>query len=129
MIDDRVNLVLKVVGENIRRLRGKVTQVGLARKARVSRSTLQKAENGVSVEFDNIIRIAQALGKNPADLFLTDEVVRGRLPSPSFPAPEPVSLDELLFLLWHLPCRIRISGRMSFSLIPGQHIILPRWSA
>ena len=73
MIDDRVNLVLKVVGENIRRLRGKVTQVGLARKARVSRSTLQKAENGVSVEFDNIIRIAQALGKNPADLFLTDE--------------------------------------------------------
>ena len=68
-----INSVLHTVGDNIRRLRGPMSQKDLAKKAGVSRSTVQIAESGRSVGFDNILKIAKALDIDPADLFLTDE--------------------------------------------------------
>jgi len=67
--------LLKVVGNNIKlfRLRGELSQEKLAKKAGISRSTVQSAEAGKSIEFEHILKIAEALGIHPADLFLTDE--------------------------------------------------------
>lgn len=48
-------------------------QQDLAKKAGVSRSTLSNIENGKSIELDNLLRIAEALGIPPEDLFLTNE--------------------------------------------------------
>ena len=64
---------LGVIAENVRRLRGKMTQVQFAQTAGISNSTLQKIEAGKSVELDNLLRVAKALNINPADLFLSDE--------------------------------------------------------
>jgi len=73
MKENKDTLFLRIVGENVRRLRGKMSQAELAKKAGVSRSTVQKAEKGISIEFDNILRIALALEVHPTDLFLTDD--------------------------------------------------------
>ena len=64
---------LYIIGHNIKRLRGSVSQDELAKKAGVSRSTIQAIERGKSVGLDKILKIAEALDINPADLFLTEE--------------------------------------------------------
>ena len=64
---------LKIVGNNIQRLRGKLSQDRLAKKAGVSRSTIQNIEKGKNIELEHIINIAIALDINPADLFLTED--------------------------------------------------------
>ena len=64
---------LEVIGSNIRRLRGSMKQQELADKAGVSRSTLSSIENGKSIELDNLLKIAKALGIEPANLFLSED--------------------------------------------------------
>ena len=64
---------LKEVGFNIIRLRGAMSQGELADKAGLSRSTIQAAEAGQPVMTENLVKIAIALGKSPADLFMTRE--------------------------------------------------------
>ena len=66
---------LDLIGNNIRqtRVRSGVNQATLAKKAGVSRSTIQSAERGKSIALEHILRIAIALKIDPADLFLTDE--------------------------------------------------------
>jgi len=73
MNENKDSLFLRIVGDNVRRLRGKMSQSELAKKAGVSRSTVQKAEKGISIEFDHILQIARALKVHPTDLFLTDD--------------------------------------------------------
>lgn len=68
-----VTTYLKVIGSNIRRLRGSMKQQELAEKAGVSRSTLSSIENGKSIELDNLLKIAKALGIDPANLFLSED--------------------------------------------------------
>lgn len=64
---------LKVIGANIKRLRGQMKQQDLAQKAGVSRTTLSNIENGKSIELDNLLKIAKALNVSPEDLFLTNK--------------------------------------------------------
>ena len=64
---------LTIIGTNIKSIRGLTKQQDLAKKAGVSRSTLSNIENAKSIELDNLLKIASALGIEPANLFLTDE--------------------------------------------------------
>ncbi len=65
--------LLKSIGINIRRLRGFMSQDKLAKKAGVSRSTIQAIEGGKSIGLDKLLRIAKALEVNPADLLLSEK--------------------------------------------------------
>jgi len=76
ILDDEINNYLKLIGENIIRLRGSMTQKDLAKKADLSRTTLSNIENGISIELDNLLKIVKALGVEPADLFLSKEDFR-----------------------------------------------------
>jgi len=71
--DAGVFTIYKTVGRNVRRLRGDMSQKKLSEKAKVSRSTVESIENGFGCSFENLIKIARALGVSPADLFITDE--------------------------------------------------------
>jgi hypothetical protein len=42
----------------------------------VSRSTLLKVETGEGCSLENLVRLADALGVGPADLFITEEQAR-----------------------------------------------------
>lgn len=64
---------VNIVALNIRKKRGSMTQQELADKAQVSRTVVQRAESGKSIEFDNLLRIAYALGVEPGDLCLTEK--------------------------------------------------------
>jgi len=62
-----------IVAANIKIRRGLMTQEALAKKAGVSRTVVQRAESGLSIQFDNLLKIAHALGVDPADLYLTED--------------------------------------------------------
>lgn len=62
-----------MVASNIKSRRGSMTQESLAKKAGVSRTVVQRAESGLSIQFDNLLKIARALGVEPADLCLTED--------------------------------------------------------
>jgi transcriptional regulator with XRE-family HTH domain len=68
-----VKRYVSIVAANIRIRRGLMTQEELAKKARVSRTVVQRAESGLSIQFDNLLKIAHALGVEPADLCLTED--------------------------------------------------------
>lgn len=69
---------LKIIGANVERLRGGMSQLSLAKKAHVGRSTIRAIEEGRMINLRNLIKIAEALGMKPADLFITD-VNRGEI--------------------------------------------------
>jgi len=71
--ENYINKVLSIVGENVRKARGRMSQIELARKAGVSRNTIWAIEKGRSIELDNLLKIARALNLRPEDLFLTDK--------------------------------------------------------
>ena len=50
-----------------------MSQEELAKKAGVSRGTIQAAEAGHSISIGNLLKIADALGCHPANLFATAE--------------------------------------------------------
>jgi transcriptional regulator with XRE-family HTH domain len=68
-----VKRYVAIVAANIRNRRGSMTQEELAQKAGVSRTVVQRAEAGLSIQFDNLLRIARALGVEPSDLCLTED--------------------------------------------------------
>lgn len=72
-LDERLKIVYETIAKNVARLRGSMTQEHLAQKAGLSRQTVMAVEKGQAVTLQNLIRLADALGVNPADLFITDE--------------------------------------------------------
>jgi len=74
--NDRLNTVFKDISRNIVRLRASMSQASLARKAGMSRSTLLKVETGEGCSLEDLVRLADALGVDPADLFITTEQAR-----------------------------------------------------
>lgn len=75
VIDERLLKMLKVISGNIVRLRGKgMVQKALAKKAGVSKETIIAIENQRIINLESLIKIADALGVSPADLFITDEI-------------------------------------------------------
>jgi transcriptional regulator with XRE-family HTH domain len=73
-IVEKLNDVLTAIGYNIIRLRigGGMSQDQLAEKSGIGRSTIQRMERGEPCTLDNLIRVAEVLGVNTADLFLTN---------------------------------------------------------
>ena len=68
-----VKRYVAIVAANIRNRRGSMTQEDLAKKAGVSRTVVQRAESGLSIHFDNLLKIAHALDVEPGDLCLTED--------------------------------------------------------
>lgn len=62
-----------VIAENVIRLRGKMSQAELAKKAKVARGTVINVEAGKGCRLDALFRIADALGAKPGDLCLPKE--------------------------------------------------------
>ena len=71
-IDQRLRDVYNSIGKNILRLRGSMEQEELGIKAGVSRQTVGSIELGRPISLGSLIKIADALGIEPADLFLSD---------------------------------------------------------
>lgn len=71
--DKRLRDTYKAIGNNIVRLRGKMSQEDLSKKAKVSRATISTIEQGRAISLENLIKIARALDVKTADLFITDE--------------------------------------------------------
>jgi len=69
----RAEEVFRTIGGNIIRFRtgGGMSQEDLAKKSGVGRSTIQSMERGEPCTVTHLIKIAEALGVNPADLFLS----------------------------------------------------------
>lgn len=63
----------RIIAENIKKLRGKMTQEELAEKAGVGRSTVSAAEQGRPISIVKLLKIAEALKATPAALFMTPE--------------------------------------------------------
>ncbi len=63
--------VYAAIARNVTRLRGAMTQEELARKAGVGRSTVNAVEQGEGCSLANLVKLADALGVAPADLFIT----------------------------------------------------------
>jgi transcriptional regulator with XRE-family HTH domain len=62
-----------VIGNNIRRRRGTMTQNEVAQKARLTRGTINAIENGQGCTLATLIQIADGLGISAANLFITDD--------------------------------------------------------
>jgi transcriptional regulator with XRE-family HTH domain len=62
-----------IIAENVIRLRGRMSQEELAKKAKVSRGTIINVEAGKGCRLDALFRIADALGAKPGDLCLPKE--------------------------------------------------------
>lgn len=80
--DPRLKEFLNMVGQNVRRLRGTMEQIELAKLAKVSRSTVQAAEKGKPISISNLYKIAMVLKIHPARLCteeMTDEGFRDNL--------------------------------------------------
>jgi len=69
---DEINY-LDVLAENIKRLRGRITQKGLAKKAGIGKSTVNAIEQGRAISLEKLIKIAKALKVHPSDLFISEK--------------------------------------------------------
>jgi len=63
----------KVIGTNIKRLRGNMKQTDFVKKAKISRTVLSNIENGKNIGLGSLLKIAAALKVHPTDLFLTED--------------------------------------------------------
>jgi len=65
--------IYATIGNNIRRLRGIMTQNEIAQKAKLTRGTINAIENGQGCTLATLIQIADGLGISAANLFITDD--------------------------------------------------------
>jgi len=64
---------LDVIADNIKRLRGRMSQKELAKKAGIGKSTVNAIEQGRAISLEKLLKIAAALNVHPGDLFLSEE--------------------------------------------------------
>jgi transcriptional regulator with XRE-family HTH domain len=62
-----------VISQNIRKIRGNMSQTEFAKKAGVSAATIHRIESRKNFQADSLLRIAIAFGVFPYELCLTDE--------------------------------------------------------
>lgn len=60
------------IARNILNLRGRMSQQDFAKRAGVSRTTIQRMENGEDFKLTSLLRIAATFGTLPTDLCLTE---------------------------------------------------------
>ena len=73
IIDKRLVDWYKIIAENVIRLRGKMSQGELARRAGISRETVGAIESNKAVGVDTLLKISDALRVEPAELFSSEE--------------------------------------------------------
>ena len=71
--EDFLRRYLDCVGLYVRRLRGAMSEVDLAKKAKVSRTTIQRIEAGQNYNIRNLLAVANALDVSPFMLIMTAE--------------------------------------------------------
>jgi len=64
---------LEVIANNIKRLRGRMSQKDLAKKAGIGKSTVNAIEQGRPISLEKLLKIAETLGVHPGDLLLSEE--------------------------------------------------------
>jgi len=62
-----------IIGHNIQRLRGIMSQKEIGKKAGVTRGTINAIENGQGCTLATLLKIADGLGINAANFFITDD--------------------------------------------------------
>jgi transcriptional regulator with XRE-family HTH domain len=67
-----IRTYLERIARNLLNLRGKMSQQEFAKRAGVSRTTIQRMENGEDFKITNFLRIAATFGVLPTDLCLTE---------------------------------------------------------
>jgi transcriptional regulator with XRE-family HTH domain len=73
VFDKRLSEVVTIIGKNIERMRGGMSQEDLARKAGIGRTTIHNIEAGKRIiRLENLVKIADVLGVKPEDLFISD---------------------------------------------------------
>ncbi len=63
----------RVISDNVRNIRGGMTQGEFANKAGISTSTVHRIENRKNFQADSLLRIAIAFGVFPYELCLTED--------------------------------------------------------
>jgi len=64
---------LTVLSQNVRKLRGAMSQADFAKKVGVSRATVHRIESRKNFQVESFLKIADSFGLLPYDLCLTDE--------------------------------------------------------
>lgn len=72
-IDSYIGEYLDRIAQNLLALRGRMSQMDLAKRAGVSRTTIQRMEKGEDFLISNFFRIAATFGKSPIDLCQTED--------------------------------------------------------
>jgi len=64
---------LEVIADNIKRLRGRMSQRELAKKAKIGKSTVSAIEQGRAIAIEKLLKIVEALDVHPSDLFISEK--------------------------------------------------------
>ncbi len=64
---------LTVISQNVRKLRGTMSQADFANKVGISRATVHRIESRKNFQVESFLRIADSFGLLPYDLCLTDD--------------------------------------------------------
>lgn len=71
-IDKRLKDAYEQIGDKIVKLRGRMNQNDLAKKAKVSRATISAIEQGKAISLKNLIKIADGLDVFLEELFVSN---------------------------------------------------------
>ena len=64
---------LDVISQNVRKLRGTMSQADFAKKVGISRTTVHRIESRKNFQVESFLKIADSFGLLPYDLCLTDD--------------------------------------------------------
>jgi DNA-binding XRE family transcriptional regulator len=70
---EAVVLYMNVISQNLRKLRGTMSQADFAKKVGVSRTTVHRIESRRNFKVDSLLQIAFSFGLAPYELCLTEE--------------------------------------------------------
>jgi len=73
---------MDLIRQNVRGLRGDMTQKKFAAKVGVSRTTIQRIEDGRNFEIISLFKIAEALEKHPYELCIDEkekQIIQGQI--------------------------------------------------
>lgn len=75
---------MNVISQNVRKLRGTMSQADFAKKVGISRTTVHRIESRKNFQVESLLKIADSFGLYPYDLCLSDEEKRRPITSTDF---------------------------------------------
>jgi len=64
---------MNIISQNVRKVRGTMSQADFAKKVGVSRTTVHRIESRKNFQVESLLKIADSFGLYPYDLCLSDE--------------------------------------------------------